>query len=198
MPAERPPTTRQAALRERAATVVDLARRGEIEELARRFARMPLREILAVRALVAGGADYTALVDAFLAGLAHPNARMRYDCAHALDHFADVRCAPALRRLLSDPAPRVRRMALHVLSCEVCKLTPLPVEDDLTPLIVERAMADPSVNVRRHAALALAGCGMDPRAGAALESLLARESDAALLRHARWALRRREEHSSGE
>jgi HEAT repeat protein len=153
---------------------------------------MPLHDILAVRALVAGSVDYTTLVDAFLAGLDHPNARLRYDCAHALDHFADDRCVPGLWRLLSDPAPRVRRMALHVLSCEACKLAPLPAEDDLTPLIIERAMADPSINVRRHAALALGVYGRDSRAGDTLASLIARESDPALLRHARWALRQRE------
>ncbi|MGH2484767.1 MAG: hypothetical protein ACRDHE_02020 [Ktedonobacterales bacterium] len=55
-----------------------------------------------------------------------------------------------------------------------------------------RATADPSVNMRRHAALALGACGGDARAAATLESLIARESDPALPRNARWALRRRE------
>ncbi len=159
----RPPTARQAAMHALAEHVVDLARRGETEELAQRFASLPLRDILAVRALVAGSVEYTALVDAFLSGLDHPNARMRYDCVHALDHFADERCVPGLRRLLSDPASRVRRMALHTLSCAACKLAPLPVENDLTSQIIERATADPSINVRRHAALALGACGGDSR-----------------------------------
>jgi HEAT repeat protein len=145
-----------------------------------------------VRAALAGATAYTALVDALLAGLDHPDSRVRYNCAHALDHLADERCLAPLRRLANDPVPRVRRMALHVLSCEPCKPAPLslPAGDDLVALLVERALADPSINVRRHATAGLGGYCHDRRAIAALQTLLARETDPALLRNARWALPR--------
>ena len=62
---------------------------------------------------------------------------------------------------------------------------------------IARATADPSVNVRRHAVLALASCGADGRATTTLDALIARESDPTLLRHARWALRQRERRGEG-
>lgn len=173
--------------------VVALAERGDTEALAREFARMPLRDILAVRALVAQQGTYAVVVDALLDGLSHADSRVRYNCAHALDHFADDRCLVPLRRLLDDPVPRVRRMALHVLSCDRCKLAPLQPDDDLSAALIERALADPSINVRRHAVVALGSdCGRhDEQAVAALETLIAQECDPAIRRNARWALRRR-------
>jgi len=86
--------------------------------------------------------------------------------------------------------PRVRRMALHVLGCEVCKLNPLPVHDDLVALVIARAFTDPSINVRRHATVALGSFPGDARAIQALESLAIQETDRAIRREARNALRR--------
>jgi HEAT repeat protein len=173
--------------------MVALAEQGDVERLAHAFARMPLRDILAVRALVAHKDAYATLVDALLNGLSHPEPRMRYDCAHALDHFADDRCLEPLHRLLDDPVPRVRRMALHVLSCDRCKLTPLAPDEDLSAVLIERALADPSINVRRQAVVALGSvCGeQDASVVATLETLLIQERDLAIHRNARWALRRR-------
>jgi hypothetical protein len=54
--------------------------------------------------------------------------------------------------------------------------------------VIERALADESIRVRRVAAYTLGGSCYDQRAVAALRTLLARETDTALLRNARWAL----------
>jgi hypothetical protein len=185
-----PRTVRQHAQAELAQRVVELAVRRDSVELACEFSRMPLCDILAVRALVAGSDGYTMLVDAFLAGLDSADPRIRFDCAHALDHFADARCVAPLRQLLDDPVPRVRRMALHVLSCEACKLVPLATDDNLGALVIERALADDSITVRRHAvtALGMLCMGDDARIVATLEALLARESDVTLRRNAQRAL----------
>ena len=172
-----------------ALTVTALAAAGDITGLTRALL-LPRRDLLAVRALLAGQSAAQVVVDALVAGLTDPSPRIRFDCAHALDHFAEERCVPALRRLLDDPVPRVRRMALHVLSCAPCKLTPLPTDDDLVARIVHHALTDPSIQVRRHAATALGACGIDPRAHDTLRQLLARERDLMLLREARGSLRR--------
>ena len=143
-----------------------------------------------------GSGEYSPLVDALIEGLGHANPRVRFDCAHLMDHLADERCAEPLRRLVDDPVPRVRRVALHSLGCDACKLTPLPADDGLVALTIERALADPSINVRRHATSGLGGRCSDPRAVAALQTLLARETDPAIRRNARRALRRHQ--SSGQ
>jgi hypothetical protein len=171
--------------------LADLAARRDSVGLGRHFSRLPRRVILAVRGLVVEQGTYPLLVEGLLEGLRHASPKVRYECAHALDHLADERCVEPLRRLLDDPVPRVRRVALHVLSCDACKLNPLPMKEDLLARVIERALTDPSINVRRHATSALGSFCADARAGLALETLLAQESDQAILREARRALRRR-------
>jgi HEAT repeats len=87
-----------------------------------------------------------------LRGLQHPNARVRYECGHALDWLGDDRCVPALLELLRDPVPRVRAIALHALSCDECKLTPLRRRPEFMQLATDWAAHDPSRRVRRDAA----------------------------------------------
>jgi HEAT repeat protein len=145
--------------------------------------------MLRVRGLVVEQGSYPVLVEALLEGLRHASPGVRYDCAHALDHLADERCALPLRHLLDDPVPRVRRMALHVLSCDACKLIPLQAAEDLLDRVIDHALTDPSINVRRHATAALGNFCADRRAARALETLLAQETDPALLRQARRSLR---------
>jgi hypothetical protein len=178
------------SLNEQANNLVDLAARMDSAGLAWHFSRMPRRDILAVRTLLVERGHHLVLVEGLLQGLQHAHPKVRYECAHALDHLADERCVEPLRRLLDDPTPRVRRMALHALSCEVCKLTPLQVEENLVTRVIEHALSDPSINVRRHAAMALGNFCADPRAGLTLQMLLDQESDATLLREAYRALRR--------
>ncbi|HEY7347545.1 MAG TPA: HEAT repeat domain-containing protein [Ktedonobacterales bacterium] len=178
------------SVRELARQLADLAMQRDAVGLARRFSRMPLRDILAAREVVVEQGNHSALVETLLEGLLHASPRVRYDCTHTLDHMADDRCAEPLRRLLDDTVPRVRRMALHVLSCDACKLHPLQVEEDIVARVVAHALTDPSINVRRHATTALGNFCADPRVGLALEVLSAKETDPAILRHAYRALRR--------
>jgi HEAT repeat protein len=183
-------TSREPVLTELAVELADLATRKDVVGLAARFSRLPRRDILGVREQLLARGAHAPIVDTLLTGLESDSPRVRYDTAHALDHFADDRCTGPLRRLLDDPVPRVRRMALHVLSCDACKLTSLSVPDDLADLVIDRALADQSINVRRHATVALGSFCQDARVRQILQTLTAQEKDPAILREARQALRR--------
>lgn len=114
-------------------------------------------------------------------GLEHPNAKVRYECAHLLDSFGDDRCVLALTPLLEDPAPRVRAVALHSLVCDACKLTPLRTRPDLLALAIEWATNDPHRRVRQEATRVLAESNQ-PEALAALRELGVKRHIAAVRR----------------
>jgi HEAT repeat protein len=133
-------------------------------------------------------ADRAAILAAFIKGLGHPSPRVRYECAHALDAYGDVSCREPLIALIDDPVPRVRRMAMHALSCDACGESLFGDDDLLRRRIADRALRDESVQVRRHAVVALAGAG-GAIARAALQAALA-DADAAVRRNAAWGLRR--------
>jgi HEAT repeat protein len=86
------------------------------------------------------------LVPALVAGLRSSEWRVRRSCCRLLD---DLDFTPeslaALRRALDDPDPRVRRSALHTLSCQHCKPSGCAVE--VQPLF-ERMARDPNRRVR--------------------------------------------------
>jgi hypothetical protein len=151
----------------------------------------PARDMLAMRARLVELGTYALVIDALLRGVEHPNAHTRFLTAQAMDHFADARCAEPLRRLLHDPVPRVRWAALHSLACETCKLEPLPAPDDLVPDLIQMALYDPSIKVRRVAAYELGKVCPDRRAITTLETLLAEDNDRAIHRNALAALNRR-------
>lgn len=188
---------RSLPAREVAGVWVQLARGLEVEALVERLS-LGRRKSLAVREVLLDAGALSLLVDALLLGARHHNPKVRYECAHAMDMFADQRSAGALAELLHDPVPRVRRIAVHSISCDDCKIVPLqPVpppargkrRQDIVGAIVELATDDPSIQVRRHAAVALAAFA-DVRAARALETLVARETDVVLHRNALAALRR--------
>jgi HEAT repeat protein len=81
-------------------------------------------------------------------------------------------------------------MALHALGCDACKLRPLPRDCDVLALIIDHALNDPNITVRRHAASELGQHGHDPRAVEALTLLADHDHDAAILRSVQRALRR--------
>jgi HEAT repeat protein len=169
--------------------LLSLLERREADLLVERVSTMTLRQTLTVRDELIRRGRHAELVDVLLEGLRHPRARVRFNCAIALDHLADSRCAEPLREALADPVPRVRRAAIHSLSCDACKAAPLDSDADVVALVVGHALDDPSIRVRREAATAL-GALRDRRAVAALAELVARASDEALVRNARWSLRR--------
>lgn len=105
----------------------------------------------ALRALLVERGNLEPVVQLALRGLQHPNAKVRYECAHALDWLGDDRCVPALFELLNDSVPRVRSIALHTLNCDECKLTPLQSRPELIQLAIDWAAHDPSRRVRRDA-----------------------------------------------
>ncbi len=121
-----------------------------------------------------------------IAGTTHPNWRVRRSCADLMDHLADDRCTEPLVRLLNDPVEAVRRLAVHALSCQGCKVCPLHV--DIVGHLIEKIKTDRSVRVRRVAVHQLGCQPSDPRAITALNTIIAGESDAGMLSRARWAL----------
>jgi hypothetical protein len=107
-------------------------------------------------------------------GLCHPNVRVRGGCAGFMDHHGTDACFAPLRQVaLHDPAPSVRRMAVHSATCQECK--PCPLSGDLVGLLIEVALRDPNRRVRLHALWGLHQ-PRDARAIAALQSIL-READ---------------------
>jgi hypothetical protein len=179
-----PGSKRRQMYRAMADQIVDLAQQRQTEQLASAISAMPLWMMVGVRGLLGEGGDLPRVVDVLVEGLSHWNPKIRYNCANALDHYGDDRCVEPLRRLLTDPVPRVRRIALHSLSCDTCKLTPLHRTDDVVALLIDLALDDPSTNVRREASGKLAGYCHDERARVALGMLLARETDSRICRNA--------------
>jgi len=108
-------------------------------------------------------------------GLSHPNVRVRRGCAGFMDHHGTDACFEPLRHVaLYDPAPSVRRMAVHSASCQECKQCPLT--GDLVGLLVQVALSDTNRRVRLNAIWGLRPPPRDVRAVEALESIL-READ---------------------
>ncbi len=130
--------------------------------------------------------DWRRVVDAYILGLSHKSSRVRYECAHMLDRFGDPRAVESLVNLSFDHVPRVRWMALHALSCDICK-TERPTSDKAFGRAVELALTDESVQVRRHATVAVAQLG-----GRDAESILRQlesDSDVVVQRNAKHMLK---------
>lgn len=127
-------------------------------------------------------------MDVVLQGLEHLKWKVRRTCADFLDHWGDQRCVTPLTRLLRDPKENVRRLALHSLLCQQCKECPL--EGDFAPAIVNCALHDKSLRVRRIAVGALGGMSADARIRHALQVILEQETDAVLVTRARHSLHR--------
>lgn len=194
MPRTRPRHPKPRTAKERAedarrlaARWFDIAEAGDIASLAVAM-QVAKRRLDAARAVMKeDAARYRGFVAALLTGLDHPVARLRFECAHALDSFGDVSCVPALAKLMDDPVPKVRWMAMHALTCHACSEETCVDDPELHRRIAQHALADESIQVRRHAAYAL-GQTRTPFAAEVLSGMLGKESDPALLRAVRWAL----------
>jgi hypothetical protein len=184
---------RKLAYQQQIAEIAErLATAARQQDLWQLFATLCIgkRDGEAVRAHMVAHGTYTTVVDALLTAADHPHDRLRFLAAQAMDHFADQRCEEPLRRLMHDPVPRVRWAAIHSLGCEECKLAPLEVGGDRVASLIELALHDPSIRVRRVASYELANACADPRALAALERILAHASDPTIVRNVRKALER--------
>ncbi len=132
-----------------------------------------------------------ASTDALLEGLKHPNAKIRATCALLLDHVADNRCIePLLHAIRHDPQEAVRRCALHALVCDGCKECPLAA--DVVGVLIETALNDRSIAVKRRAVFYLGQQRSDKRAITMLKRLLESESDPVLIRRSKLALARQQ------
>lgn len=98
-----------------------------------------------------------AALEALISGLSDPNPRVRWWCVQIFDHQGDERAMRAIARCLDDPVPRVRRNAVHALTCEKCKPDgACALDDDTRARIAYIARHDPSPKVRAEAARGLA------------------------------------------
>lgn len=110
----------------------------------------------------------------------HPNPKVRWFCAHELDHLATDESVDALLRLTRDPVAKVRVEAVHALGCERCKQCNLAV--DMVGLMVDFALNDPEAKVRGAAIFALGYLPADERAAVALQQIADDDTTAAGLR----------------
>ncbi len=163
-----------------------------------RVARVDLRELVSMLAdpATAGPAAATLkaqplerLVPALVAGLESPAWRVRRSCCRLLD---DLDFTPeslhALQAALDDPDPRVRRSALHTLSCQHCK--PSGCALDIQPLF-ERMARDPSRRVREAVLNPLGWQRHGPWAERLVAHMAVNDPSAQLREHARGILARK-------
>jgi hypothetical protein len=107
-------------------------------------------------------------------------------CAAYLDHNADAKALEHLALTLHDPKAKVRRWAVHSISCEPCKVGENPV--NVVPLLITRVREDRSIKVRRMAALMLMQRTPDRRIARVFRSILRDQTDEPLRRFATWGL----------
>ena len=126
---------------------------------------------------------------ALVAGLTSPEWRVRRSCCRLLD---DVDFTPdslaALQRALDDPEPRVRRSALHTLSCQHCKPSACALE--VRPLF-ERMARDPSRRVREAVLNSLGWQRHGSWAERLVEDMAVNDPSEQLRQHARGILARK-------
>ncbi len=163
------------------------ARSGDVEKLAgiAPVGKAIATEVVATISAVPGALD--TVVRAYIAGLRHPNPKVRFECAHCLDRYGHPMAVEPLVVLSYDTVPRVRWMAMHALSCDACKVK-RAVAQKAFARASELALNDPSVQVRRHASIALGQLG-GAKAASVLEQIVARDSDEMVRRNARSMLR---------
>ncbi len=99
----------------------------------------------------------------------HPNPKVRWFCAHELDHLATAESIDTLLGLAADPVVKVRMEAVHALGCERCKQCKIDL--DLVGLLIDFAVNDSAAKVRGAAIHALGYLPADPRAATVLQEL---------------------------
>ena len=94
---------------------------------------------------------------ALIGGLEHGNAKVRWWCLQLIDHLADESFVPFVLPLLDDPVGKVRKHAVHALTCDMCKpdRCGLELSEQIRAKIAEVAQTDVDERVRNEARAAL-------------------------------------------
>jgi HEAT repeat protein len=94
---------------------------------------------------------------ALIAGLKHPNSKVRWWAVQLIDHIADESyLEPLLEVAYTDPTPKNRRHAIHALACPVCKPNHQRLQIDIRGELEVIAYSDSDASVRAMAAEELA------------------------------------------
>ena len=88
---------------------------------------------------------------ALISGLDHPNAKVSWWCLQLMDHLADESYLEPILTKLSDPVAKVRRHAIHALSCGVCKPNRQPLAVRIEAALLQALETDPDHKVREEA-----------------------------------------------
>lgn len=154
----------------------------QFESLAQWLARHPL--LIPLHQMHTRVKEHYQLSDEAMAQLLraadHPNPKVRWFCAHELDHLATDESVATLLRLTRDSVTKVRVEAVHALGCERCKQCSLNV--DMIGLMIDFALNDPEVKVRASAIYALGYLAADERAAVALQQIVDDSATSAGLR----------------
>lgn len=143
----------------------------------------PERRDAAFDALVALGA---AAREAVRAGLGDGRWSVRRLCVLWFWRTADETCAAAVLPLLHDARSKVRHAAVLALSHAASTTQ----SADVVPLLIERALTDESLRVRRQALAMLAWEHAHPDLEGFFAGLIEREADASIVKFARHGLLR--------
>jgi hypothetical protein len=109
-----------------------------------------------------------------------------YGCRYSYNEISAF-FIPLKQVALHDPAPSVRRVAVHSVTCQRCK--PSPLTGDLIGLLVQVALTETNRRIREGAIWGMRLQPRDSRAVAALEQILRTETDLRLRRAAHHALK---------
>lgn len=86
---------------------------------------------------------------ALIAGLKHPNSKVRWWCIQLMDHVADeTYLKPLLEAAQTDPTPKNRRHAIHAMTCEICKPGRQTLDVDIRSELALIAEADSDSSVK--------------------------------------------------
>ena len=94
---------------------------------------------------------------ALINGLQHSNPKVRWWCLQLIDHLADASFISFVLPLLGDPVGKVRKHAVHALTCDMCKpgRCGLELSEHVRAKIAEVAQTDIDERVRNEARAAL-------------------------------------------
>lgn len=104
---------------------------------------------------------------ALISGLDHPNAKVRWWCLQLMDHLADESYLEPVLSKLNDPVAKVRRHAIHALSCGACKPDRQVLTVQIESALRAALSTDPDQRVQEEARQALERLGHLGLAGAA-------------------------------